>query len=86
MTLNRLPEFKGFISQLVCVVEIQFESALVLIYIISGITCHGQWAPYFMHMMQLVLKQKISIFFCVFLCFKSRVAWGRSTLEHEATI
>lgn len=77
MTLNCLLEFKGFISQLVCVVEIQFESALVLIYIISGITCHGQWAPYFMHMMQLILKQKISIFFCVFFMLQIQGSLGK---------
>ena len=34
----------------------------------------GQHMPYFMHLRQMVLKKKISIFFCVFLWLKPRTS------------
>ena len=43
LALNRSPEFKGVIVQIVCVVEIQFESALDLTNITSGNTCHAKF-------------------------------------------
>ena len=47
--------FKGVIVQIECVVEIQSESA-----------CATLAMPHFMHLRQVVLKKKISIFPCVF--------------------
>ena len=43
MALNRSPEFKVVIVQIVCVVEIQSESAWALTNIISGNTCHAKF-------------------------------------------
>ena len=43
MALNRSPEFKGVIVQIVCVVEIQFESAWLLTSITFGTTCHAKF-------------------------------------------
>ena len=39
MALSRSPEFMGVIVQIVCALEIQFKSALVLTNIASGTTC-----------------------------------------------
>ena len=56
MALNHSPEFKGVIVQIVCVVEIQFESAWGNL--TSGNTCHAKF-----HASEAsVLKRKISIF------------------------
>ena len=63
MALNRSPEFKVVTVQIVCVVEIQSESARAL----TNITSATLAMPNFMHLRQVVLK-KIPIFFCVFLC------------------
>ena len=79
MALNRLPEFKGVIVQIVCVVEIQSESARALINITSINTCHAKvHAPEASE----VLKKMISIFSCVFLWFKPRTPWEESVLDH----
>ena len=43
MALNLSPEFKGVIVQIVCVVEIQSESAWALTNITSGNTCHAKF-------------------------------------------
>ena len=39
MALNRSPEFKGVIVQIVCAIEIEFESALALNSIALGTIC-----------------------------------------------
>ena len=74
MALNRSPEFKVAIVQIVCVVEIQSESAWALTNIVA--------MPNFMHLRRVVLK-KISLFFCVFLWFKPRTPWGESILNPD---
>ena len=43
MALHRSPEFKAVIVQIVCVVEIQSESAWALTYITLGKTCHAKF-------------------------------------------
>ena len=43
MALNHSPEFKSVIVQILCVVEIQPESAWGLTNIISGNTCHAKF-------------------------------------------
>ena len=43
MALNRSTEFKGVIVPIVCVVEIQSESASPLTNITSGNTCHAKF-------------------------------------------
>ena len=43
MALNRSPEFKVAIGQIVCVVEIQSESACALTNITSGDTCNAKF-------------------------------------------
>ena len=43
MALNRSPEFKVVIVQIVCVIEIQSESAWALTNITSGNTCHAKF-------------------------------------------
>ena len=40
MALNRSPEFKSVIVQILCVVENHFELAWALTNIISGTICH----------------------------------------------
>ena len=70
MALNRSPEFKVVIVYIICIVEIQSESAWVLTNITSGKLA----MPNFIHLRQVVLQKKISIFFCVFLWFKPRTS------------
>ena len=72
MTLNCCPEFKGVIVPVVCVGQIQYESAWTLTKLKSSATCHAKWALNFMHLRQVVLKKRISIFSCVFLWFIPR--------------
>ena len=43
MASNRSPEFKDVIVQIVCVVEIQFESAWALTNITSRNICHAKF-------------------------------------------
>ena len=43
MALNRSPEFKVVIVQIVCVVEIKYESAWALTNITSSNTCHAKF-------------------------------------------
>ena len=43
MILNRSHAFKSVIVQILCVVEIQSESAWPLTIIISGNTCHAKF-------------------------------------------
>ena len=43
MALNRSPEFKGVAVQIVCVVEIQFESAWALTNVTSDNTYHASF-------------------------------------------
>ena len=43
MVLGRSPEFKDVIVQIVCVGEIQSESAWALTNITSGNSCHAQF-------------------------------------------
>ena len=59
MVLSRSLEFKGVIVQIVCVVEIQFESAWAVTIITSETTCHAYWSPNLMYLSQVVLKKKI---------------------------
>ena len=40
MSLNRSPGFQGVIVQIVCVVEIKFESACAVTNTTLGTTCH----------------------------------------------
>ena len=82
IALNRSIAFKGVIVQIVCIVEIRSESALALIKITLGKLA----MPDFMHLRQVVLKNKISIFSCVFLWFNPRTPWGGSILDPEVTI
>ena len=42
MALNRSPECQGVIVRIVCVVEIQFESACALTNTTLGTTCHAK--------------------------------------------
>ena len=66
LALNRSPELKDAIVQIVCIVEIQSESVLAL----TNITSATLAMQNFMHLRRIILKNKISIFFCVFLWFK----------------
>ena len=66
LALNRSPELKDVIVQIVCIVEIQSESVLAL----TNITSATLTMQNFMHLRQIILKNKISIFFFVFLWFK----------------
>ena len=61
MALNRSPEFQGVIVQIVCVIEIQFESACIL----TNITSFAM--PNFMHLRQVVLLKKVLTVSCIFL-------------------
>ena len=79
MALNCSPEFKGVIVQLV---EIRFESASALTNITLAMPMHLRQV----HLRQVVLKNMIYIFSCVFLWFKPRTTWGRSILDPGATI
>ena len=82
MALNRSSEFKGVIIQIVCVVEIQFESEWAL----TSISWDKFAMPNFLHLRQVVLKKVIYIFSCVFLWFKPRTPWGGSISDPGATI
>lgn len=43
MAVNRSPESKGIIAQIICVVESQFKSASALINFTSGNICHAKF-------------------------------------------
>ena len=79
MALNRSPEFKGVI---VCVVEIQFESAWALTNVTLGNTSNAKF-----HASEASgSEDDLHIFSCVFLWFKPRMTWGGSISDPEATI
>ena len=63
MALNRSPEFKGVIDQIVCVVEIQSESAWALTNITSDNTCHAKFDAAEASVYE---KEEFKIFLCIF--------------------
>ena len=82
MSLYRSPELNGVIVQIVCVVEIQSESTLVLTNITPGNTCHAKF-----HASEACsFEEEILIFFCVFLWFKTSAPWEGSILDPGASI
>ena len=81
MDLKHSPEFKSVIALILCVLEIQSESAWALTNIISGNTCHAKF-----HALEASgSEEKDFIFFCVFLRFKPRTPLGGSILAPGAT-
>ena len=62
MALDRSPEFKFVIVQIVCVVEIQSESAWALTNITSGNTCHAKF-----HASEAIASEEedFNIFLCI---------------------
>ena len=82
MALIRSPQFKVVIVQIVCVVEIQSESAWALTNITSGNTCRAKF-----HASEASgsVEEDFNIFVCISL-FKPRTPWGGSILDPGATI
>lgn len=61
MALNRSPEFKRVIVQIVCVVDILYESTWALTNITSGTTCDAKF-----HASEAIGSEKdINIFLCI---------------------
>ena len=70
MSLNRSPESKVVLVQIICVVEIQSESAWALTNIASGNTSHAEF-----HASEASGSEEEDFnIFCVFLCFKPRTS------------
>ena len=82
MALNCSSEIKVVIVQIVCVVEIQSESAWAFTNITSGNTCHVKF-----HASEASGSEEedFNIFLCIF-WFKPRIPWGGSILDPGATI
>ena len=63
MVLTRSSEFKGVIVQIVCVVEIQTESAWALTNKTSGNTCHAKFCASEAN----GSEEDFNIFLCIFM-------------------
>ena len=82
MALNRSPEFKGVIIQIVCVVEIQSEPASTLTNIPWGNTCHAKFhAPE----ASVSGEEDFNIFLGISMV-QTQDTLGRIHLDPEATI